>query len=411
MAEIFRYRALDKENNSREGLVEAPDKREAVEKIKRMGLRPVEVEKRGNGFSLKGILHRLDAIELTPEKVDLKEMYLFCRQFSSLLRSGIPIINSLKLLSGRVKNEALQDALTESASDIEEGRSLSDAFRKHPVVFSDYFIHLVESGEAGGFLDQTLINLAQHYKNHYKKKQQVASSLRYPLITLFAAVVIVILLMVKVIPSFAAAFSNLDIELPLPTRVLLIASGFLSANWVWLLLGIIIVIIGLYRFYKTGRGKYLFHLLLLKIPVVKGFVRENSLITFAENLSLLEKSGVDFLQSMKIVNNNIGNLVLKERLKEARELINDGINISSALGRQAIFPDIALQMIRVGEETGELATKLDNIVDFYREEVEEKFERLVSLIEPVMIVFLTLLIGGIVASVILPIFRMSQNIR
>ena len=411
MSFIFNYSARNEEGKKVEGVIKASTRHEVVVKLKNNDLKPIEVEKQKKKFSLRYIIDKLDSVEITSEKVSSKEKYVFCRQFSSMIKSGIPIINSLKLLASQMENESLQAAVQESILDLEKGHNLSSAFKKHPEIFSNYFISLIENGEAGGFLGKTLSNLAGYYKNKTEKRKQIMSEIRYPIIIMVASVVVVLLLMVGVLPNFIETFERMGVELPLPTRVLMFASNFLSAYWVWLLVIVFVLTGGLYRFYKTEKGKYYFDTLLLKLPVVRSFIVESSLITFAQNLSLLEQSGVDFLKGMKIVNNNILNSIIKGKLEEARNLIKDGISISSAIGRQKLFPPVALQMIEVGEETGELTSKLDYIVDFYQEEVEEKFQKLVSFIGPTMLVFLTLLIGGIVASVILPIFQMSQTMR
>ncbi len=408
--DIFRYLARDRQGRQKEGKIKAENKQAAVKKVKEKSLRPIEVEKKRVSFSIKGLIDKLDSIELTAQRVSLKEKYLFCRQLASMIRSGIPIINALKSLSQQIDNEALELAVKETALELERGRSLSGAFKQHPDLFSKYFVHLVESGEAGGFLDVTLANLARYFKNKDEKRKKVVSAMSYPVITMIASFVVGLLLMVRVLPNFMESFQQMGIELPLATRILMWTSSFLSNYWL-VLVGILVSgIILLYKAYKNKKGRYLVDTLLLKIPVLEGFILEESLITFAKNLSLLEQSGVDFLQSMKIVNNNITNLVIKEKLDRAWVLIKDGVNITSALKEQDIFPSIATQMIKVGEETGELAQKLDDIVDFYQDEVEEKFENIVGLIEPIMIICLTFVVGGIVASVILPIFEMSGGV-
>ncbi len=408
--DIFHYSARDKQGSQKEGELKANNREHAVKKLKARDLRPVEVEKKHDGFSIKGIINKLDSVELTAQNVSLKEKYLFCRQLASMVKSGIPIIDALKSLSQQIDNEALKLAVQESALDVEKGRSLSAAFKQHPDVFSEYFIHLIESGEAGGFLAVTLSNLAKYFKNKDEKRKRVVSAMSYPAITMSASIVVVLLLMVQVLPNFMESFEQMGIELPAPTRILMGLSDFLASYWLLFVGAIIGAVIFLYQSYQTRKGKYLVDSFLLKLPVVKGFILESSLITFATNLSLLEQSGVDFLQSMRIVNNNISNLVIKEKLDRAWVTIKDGGNITSALKEQNIFPHIATQMISVGEETGELAQKLEDIVDFYQEEVEEKFDNIVGLIEPIMIIFLTFVIGGIVASVILPIFEMSGGV-
>ena len=408
--DTFRYLVRDRQGREKKGEIKAKGKQQAVEKLKNKNFRPIEVEKQKDNFSIKWVINKLDSIELTAQKVSLKEKYLFCRQLASMIRSGIPIINALKSLGQQIENDALKSAVKDSALEVEKGHSLSNSLSKHPDIFSEYFIHLVESGEAGGFLDVTLANLAKHFKNKDEKRKKVISAMSYPAVTMTASIVVVLLLMVRVLPNFMESFQQMGIELPLPTRILMLMSDFLSSYWL-VIVGILIGgIIFLYKFYQTRKGKYLLDTLLLKIPIVEGFILENSLITFSKNLSLLEQSGVDFLQSMRIVNNNITNLVIKEKLDKAWISIKDGVNITSALKEQDVFPNIATQMIKVGEETGELAQKLEDIVDFYQDEVEEKFDNIVGLIEPIMIIFLTFVIGGIVASVILPIFEMSGGI-
>ncbi|MGM0370430.1 MAG: type II secretion system F family protein, partial [Bacillota bacterium] len=355
-------------------------------------------------------INMLNEIELTAETVDLKEKYLFSRQLASMLRSGIPIVSGLNALSKQLGNDALKSAVNDIAVDIEKGHSFSRGLQKHDHIFSEYFIKLVEIGEEGGFLAQTLTNLASYFKQKSEKKKKFISAISYPAITMSASIIVVILLMVKVLPNFMETFKKLNIELPLPTKIIMAISRFMTNYWLFLVLTVVAVVVGIYYYYnKTETGELVIDSLLLKVPLLNSFILENSLIIFSKNLSLLEESGVAFLQSMRIVNNNISNKEIKNRLNEARLRIRDGVSISDALQYQDIFPGIAIQMIKIGEETGDLNEKLDDIVDFYEEEAEERFDKLISLIEPVLIIFLTFVIGGIVAAVILPIFKMSQG--
>ena len=407
----FKYQARTQNGDKESGTIEAADKQTAVAQLKNRGLIPLEVKEAGSSFdfNIKVIIDKLNSIELISEKVGLKDKYLFCRQLASMLRSGIPIVDGLNSLAEQTENSNLREVTEDLALEIEKGRSLSDGLKQHPEVFSDYFIKLVEVGETGGFLDQTLTNLGEYFKKQNQQKKQVVSAISYPAVTMLASILVLILLMVTVLPKFMETFQKLDIELPLPTQIVLGLSRFMTNYWWLLLLAVVGTIAAVYYFYQTERGKKMIDGLLLNIPVVKSFILENSLIVFAKNLSLLEKSGIAFLQSMEIVNQNITNAVIRDKLETARLRIKDGINITTALERQQVFPGIALQMIQVGENTGELDQKLDDIVDFYEDEVEEKFDKMVSMLEPAMIIFLTVVIGGIVASVILPIFKMSQG--
>lgn len=406
----FQYKAYDSDNKSRAGFIRAYTRVEAVDKLKEMDLTPLELKEEKKNLSIKGVLNKLDSIELSPPVVGLKDKYVFCRQFASMLKSGIPIIESLKSLSSQIEDENLKEAVEGITLEIEKGRSLSMSLKGYPNVFSEYFIKLVEVGEAGGFLDKTLLNLAKYFKNKNQKKKELISNISYPAITASASALVLLLLMTTVLPNFARTFARMGIELPLPTRIILGLSSFLATYWWALGIGLILMVVGFIKYYKTEKGRYNVDGLLLKIPILNSFILENSLIIFATNLSLLEKSGVPFLQSMEIVNQNIGNRFIRARLEEARLKIQDGLNITAALKGKKLFPDIALQMIQTGEDTGELDARLEDIVDFYQEEVEEKFERMMALMEPILIVFLTGVIGGIVASIILPIFRMSQGV-
>ncbi|MGM0502177.1 MAG: type II secretion system F family protein [Bacillota bacterium] len=407
----FKYQARAKNGDKESGIVEAVDKQSALSRLKKRGLIPLEVKEKKNdfNFNFKGIIDKLNSIELISESVGLKDKYLFCRQLASMLRSGIPIVDGLNSLAQQIENKTLREVTEDLALEIEKGKSLSDGLKQHPEVFSNYFIKLVEVGEAGGFLDQTLTNLGEYFKKQNEQKKQIVSAISYPAITMMASILVLVLLMVTVLPKFMETFQKLNVELPLPTKIVLGISSFMTSYW-WAVLSVLIgSIVVIYYYYQTETGKEQIDGLLLKVPVLSSFILENSLIVFAKNLSLLEKSGVAFLQSMQIVNRNIGNAVIRNKLETARLRIKDGINITTALERQQVFPGIALQMIQVGENTGELDEKLEDIVDFYEDEVEEKFEKMVSLLEPIMIIFLTVVIGGIVASVILPIFKMSQG--
>ncbi|TDX45190.1 type II secretion system F family protein [Orenia marismortui] len=409
MDKQFRYKAHDSQGNNKSGLIKASNKQEAVQKLKKLSLLPISVKVEKGNFTLKKYMDKLNSIDIIATKVGYKDKYLFCRQLSSMLRSGIPIVQGLNSLAQQAKNPTLKKAIEDITIEIEKGRSLSNALKKYSSIFSGYFIKLVEVGETGGFLEETLSNLSDYYKRENEKKKEIISNISYPVITMGASIVVLILLMVKVLPNFIKTFKKLDIELPLPTKILLNLSNFMSNYWWLLVIAIVSFIAAIYYAYQSQKGRRFIDSVLLKIPILKSFITENSLILFARNLSLLERSGVAFLQSMQIVNQNISNIIIQERLERARLRIKDGINITSAIREQQVFPDIALQMIQTGEQTGELDDKLKDIVDFYEDEVEEKFSRMVSLLEPALIIFLTVVIGGIVASVILPIFKMSQG--
>jgi type IV pilus assembly protein PilC len=405
----FQYQARDSSGRKKSGQIGAQSKQEAVTKLKAMGLLVLSLDEEKKGFSLRGYLDKLNSIEILPAKVGLKDKYIFCRQLSSMLSSGIPIVNGLQSLAKQVENKILKGAVKDIAIEIEKGRSFSAALKQSPNIFSNYFIKLVEVGETGGFLDETLMNLANYFKDQNEKRKEIISNISYPMITMGSSVIVLILMMVKVLPNFMKTFEKLNVELPLPTKILLRVSNFMSSYWWLLLIGLIAILLSLYYYYQTDKGRYYIDNLLLKVPVLKDFILENSLIIFAKNLSLLERSGIPFLQGMEIVNQNITNRAIQQKLDKARLKIKDGFNITTALKQQDIFPDIALQMIQTAENTGSLEEKLNDIVDFYQEEVEEKFARIVALLEPSLIIFLTFGIGGIVASVILPIFKMSQG--
>mgnify|MGYP006274956419 FL=1 len=406
----FEYSAVNTTGTKKSGIIEAETKTDAVKKLKSSDLKPLLVNEKKEKLKILKYIKMLNEIELTAEKVDLKEKYLFCRQLASMLKSGIPIVRGLKALSEQLSNDSLKTAMEDIAINIEKGQSFSNGLRQHNNIFSEYFIKLAEIGEEGGFLDQTLSNLATHFKQKSKKKKQFISAISYPVITMLASIAVLILLMIKVLPNFMKTFKKMNVELPLPTKIIMAISGFMTDYWLLIVGGISSIIVGIYYYYtKTESGKLVIDRFLLKIPLLNDFILENSLIIFSKNLSLLEGSGVAFLQSMRIVNNNINNQAIQNKLEEARLKIRDGVSISDALQFEEIFPSIALQMIKIGEETGNLNEKLEDIVDFYEEEAEERFEKMISLIEPIMIIFLTFVIGGIVASVILPIFKMSQG--
>lgn len=409
MAKKFQYQARDSSGRKKSGQIEAQSKQEALTKLKAMGLLVLGLEVEKKGFSLKGYLDKLNSIEILPARVGLKDKYIFCRQLSSMISSGIPIVNGLQSLAKQVENKSLKRAVKDIAIEIEKGRSFSAALRQSPNIFSNYFIRLVEVGETGGFLDETLMNLADYFKDQNEKRKEIISNITYPIITMGSSIIVLILMMVKVLPNFMKTFEKLNVELPLPTKILLRVSNLMSSYWWLLLLGIILLLLSTYYYYQTDKGRYQIDKLLLQMPILKGFILENSLIIFAKNLSLLERSGIPFLQGMEIVNQNITNRAIRYKLDKARLKIKDGFNITTALKQQDVFPDIALQMIQTAENTGGLEEKLNDIVDFYQDEVEEKFARMIALLEPSLIIFLTFGIGGIVASVILPIFKMSQG--
>ena len=340
--------------------------------------------------------------------VNEKSIVVFCRIFSTMINAGLPLIQCLDLLAQQEQNKIFANILRKIKEDIEGGTSLTDALKKFPKIFDDLFVNLIAAGEAGGMLDTILGRLSNYLEKAMKLKKRVKGAMTYPIATLVIAFAIVALLLIKVIPVFQKMFEGMGGELPGPTQFLVDASQF-AQNYFYVVIGVVIVIyIGLSRFYKTAKGRLIMDTLLLKSPVFGPLLKKVAVAKFSRTLSTMMSSGVPILEGLNIVSKTAGNKVVENALVKTRQSISEGRTIAEPLAETNIFPPMVVQMIAVGEATGALDTMLNKIADFYDDEVDSAVDNMTALLEPIMMVFLGGIVGGMVVAMYLPIFKMAS---
>lgn len=368
---------------------------------KRIRVTRVEPVEKKSSFSL---------LNAGKNKVTQEEVAVFTRQFSVMIDAGLPLVQCLDILSKQTDNKFFGTVLAQVRGEMEGGASLADAMGQHPKVFTDLYCNMISAGEAGGILDIILRRLATYIEKAVKLKRAVKSASIYPAVIITVAVGVVLIILWKVIPTFAALFSGLGAQLPLPTRIVVMASNFVAAYMPFLVVGIIAAVFGLKSYYKTDAGQLVIDRAFLNTPVVGMLLRKIAVARFCRTLATLVASGVPILESLSITASTAGNRVISDAVMETRKNIEAGRALAKPLEASGAFPPMVTQMIAVGEETGALDTMLSKIAEFYEEEVDTAVEGLMALLEPVMIVFLGTVIGGIVVSMYLPMFDLINKI-
>jgi len=342
-----------------------------------------------------------------------KDLVVFTRQFGTMINAGLPLVQCLEILSTQSENAVLRTTIGEVKSQVESGSTFSDALRRYPKVFDDLYVNLVHAGEVGGLLDTILTRLAKYIEKAMKLKGQIKSAMIYPSAILGVAAVVITVLMVWVIPIFAKMFNELSggkMGLPGPTQLVIDVSNIFTTYW-WVLLGSLVGgFVGIKKYYSTVQGRMAIDKLLLKTPVFGDLIRKASVAKFTRTLGTLLGSGVPLLDGLTICAKTAGNKVIEEVLVNARVSISGGKTIADPLSASGVFPKMVTHMIAVGESTGALDAMLGKIADFYEDEVDQAVASLTSLLEPIMMVFLGIVIGFIVIAMYLPIFKMSEAI-
>ncbi len=342
-----------------------------------------------------------------------KDLVVFTRQFGTMINAGLPLVQCLEILSTQSENKVLRETIGEVKTQVEAGSTFSDALRRHPKVFDDLYVNLVHAGEVGGLLDTILTRLAKYIEKAMKLKGQIKSAMIYPSAILGVAAVVITVLMIWVIPIFAKMFNELSggkMGLPGPTQLVIDVSNVFTSYWYVMLGSIVAVVFSIKKYYATAQGRMAIDKLLLKTPVFGDLIRKASVAKFSRTLGTLLGSGVPLLDGLTICAKTAGNKVIEEALISARVSIAGGKTIADPLAASGIFPKMVTHMIAVGESTGALDAMLGKIADFYEDEVDQAVASLTSLLEPVMMVFLGIVIGFIVIAMYLPIFKMSEAI-
>ncbi len=394
---VFTYRGTNRAGASVSGELMAANKNELINNLKRQQINVTKMSEKGKEFNLPTF----------GGGVDSKELAIFTRQFSVMIDAGLPLVQCLEILAGQQENKIFQNVLTSTRGSVEGGSTLSAAMRQHEKVFDALYVNLVEAGETGGILDTILQRLSSYIEKNVKLKRAVKSALVYPVAVLGVAAGVITLLLWKVVPIFATLFLGLGVNLPLPTRIVIALSNFIGSIFgLLILIAIIGVIIGLKVWYGTPTGRMALDRVLLKLPLVGILLRKIAVARFTRTLGTLISSGVPILEGLEITAKTSGNAVIEKSLMEVRKGLEAGRNLADPLKETDVFPGMVTQMIGVGEQTGAMDAMLQKIADFYEDEVDAAVKDLLSALEPMMIVFLGVVVGGIVISMYLPLFSL-----
>jgi type IV pilus assembly protein PilC len=343
--------------------------------------------------------------------VSMRDIVIFTRQFATMINSGLPLVHSLDILAEQTENEALRKTISEVLYDVESGHTLADAMGKHPKIFTELYTNMVAAGEAGGILDTILLRLATFLEKNDALIRKIKGAMIYPAVIFSVAGAAVLILLIFVIPTFQQMFEAAGIPLPLPTRIVIGMSAFLQAWWWAVFAGIIGGFFALRAYYKTHQGQLVIDSILLKMPVLGDLQRKSAVSRFTRTLGTLVSSGVSILEGLEITAKTAGNRVIHDAVMGSRASIAGGETIAGPLKESGVFPPMVVQMINVGEQTGGLDEMLTKIADFYDEEVDAAVEALLAAMEPIMIVVLGVIVGGMIVAMYLPIFDMINAVQ
>ena len=406
MATTFAYKVRDQAGKLIEGQLEADDATLVVGKLRQMGYTPITVEAKTE--------NKLKADIKIPgfgPKVKMKDVAVFSRQFAVMINSGLSLIRALAILAEQTENQELGRVAGEIRLDVEKGVSLSAALAKHPKVFSRLYIAMVRSGEVGGVLDAVLMRLADTIEKQVELRRKVKSAMTYPVVALSICLLISAAMLLFIVPQFKAIYVDLGGELPLPTRVLISLSDMLKSYFPIVILLFGVAIFFFKRWIKTEKGRIAFDAFKLRVPVFGVLTRKTALARFSRTLAALTRSGVGILEALDIVAETAGNETVSIALRETQNAVKRGDTLARPLEQHEVFPAMVTQMIAVGEETGALDEMLDKIADFYDQEVTATVDALTSLIEPLMIVVMGTIVGGMIISLYLPMFNIIKLIK
>ncbi len=394
---VFTYRGTNRAGATVTGEQSAPSKTELVNALKRQQINVTKMSEKGKEFNLPTFGGGVDA----------KELAIFTRQFSVMIDAGLPLVQCLEILAGQQENKVFQKVLTGTRAAVEGGSTLSASMRPYEKVFDSLYVNLVEAGETGGILDTILQRLSSYIEKNVKLKRAVKSALVYPIAVLVVAAGVIVLLLWKVVPIFATLFTGLGVNLPLPTRIVIGMSNFVGSIFGLLIfVGVIVTIVALKFWYATPTGRMAIDGVLLKLPLMGILLRKIAVARFTRTLGTLISSGVPILEGLDITARTSGNAVIEKALLGVRKALESGRNLADPLKESEVFPGMVTQMIGVGEQTGAMDAMLQKIADFYEDEVDAAVKDLLSALEPMMIVFLGVVVGGIVISMYLPLFSL-----
>ena len=401
---IYKWEGKTAKGVVKKGEMEAPNEAAIRIHLRQQSVIPTKIESKEKGLNIN------ISLPFLKKKVQQRSVAVFTRQLATMIDAGLPLVQSLEVLSAQQDNKVFKNIIREIREDVEGGSTFAGALKKHPKAFNELYTNLVVAGEEGGILDTILNRLASYIEKAEALKKKVKSALIYPATIVSVAVIVVIILMVFVIPVFETMFQSAGQSLPLPTLIVLAISKMIK-KYIVILIPVLIVLGYLFkRYYKTDNGKAVVDRLLLKLPVFGPLFRKIAVARFSRTLGTLVSSGVPILDGLSIVSRTAGNRAIETAIMNARASIREGETIAEPLSRSGLFPPMVIQMIAVGESTGALDSMLSKIAEFYEDEVDVAVANLTSMLEPLLMVFLGVVIGGVVIAMYLPIFNMASAV-
>ncbi len=398
----FTYSARNTTGTLQRGEIDLPTREEVVGFLRRQKMIPVKIDQKKASLSLNIAIGN---------PIKTRDIVIFTRQFATMINAGLPLVQSLDILARQTENKALARVIEQVQHDVESGNTLADALRNHPKVFTDLFVNMVAAGEVGGILDVILLRLAVFLEKNDALKRKIKGAMVYPAVIFLVAIGAVATLLIVVIPTFQEMFESAGVPLPAPTRVVIGLSEGLQSYWYIVLAVIAALVIGIRTYYKTSNGQLVIDRLLLRVPIIGPLLRKTAVARFTRTLGTLVSSGVSILDGLEITARTAGNRVIQDAVMASRTSIAGGETIAEPLKRAEVFPPMVVSMIHVGEQTGGLDEMLTKIADFYDEEVDQAVEALLSALEPIMIVFLGGIVGGMIVAMYLPIFDMINTVQ
>ena len=399
---VYQWVGKNRKDEVQKGEIDAVSEEAVKAQLARQQITPTKVKLKPKDL--------FENVTFLQPKVKQRDVILFARQFSTMIDAGLPIIQCLDILYSQQANVTFKKMLKEIKESVEGGATLAEALKKFPKQFDSLFVNMIAAGEAGGILDSILRRLATYMEKAAKLKAQVKGAMTYPIVTLIIAVLVLAVILVFVIPVFEEMFADFGGELPVPTQIVVALSDMVKSKIIYIIIALAIFIVAFKKIYGTEKGREFVDKMLLKIPVFGDLLRKVAVAKFTRTMGTMLSSGVAILEALDIVAKTAGNKTVEKAVYDVRKGISEGRTMADPLAQSGVFPSMVCQMISVGESTGALDAMLGKIADFYDEEVDQAVENLTSLIEPFMLVFLGVTIGGLVVAMYLPIFKMAGAI-
>ena len=397
----FNWEARTKTGGTQKGVIEAATVDVVEAQLKKYGFSNITIKAESKGIGFK--LPKFGG----GKKIDEKDLVVFTRQFSTMIDSGLPLVQCLDILASQQENKAFKEILSKVKESVESGSTFADALGKHPKAFDQLFVNLVAAGEIGGILDTILTRLAAYIEKSMKLKKQIKGAMVYPITIMSIAVVVVGVILIFVIPTFAKMFIEFGGELPAPTKFVIALSNFLVKYFVLLIAGFYAIVWTIKKYYSTPGGQKNIDRMALKAPIAGPLIRKVSVAKFTRTLGTMVSSGVPIMDGLEIVAKTAGNKIVEEAIYSVRQAISEGKTMAEPLAACGVFPPMVVQMISVGEATGAMDAMLNKIADFYDDEVDDAVGAMTAMMEPLLMVFLGTTVGGLVVAMYLPIFKLA----